>query len=94
MFSYFKKLHASSIELVHSGIDVTDMTLEEKEKMFFSYFGFIPNDFKICYNEDQNRKDFKAIIDWCDEYYDTLEETFMGDSFFFNSGYFIYKIRM
>ena len=94
VFSYFKKLHASSIELVHSGIDVTDMTLEEKEKMFFSYFGFIPNDFKICYNEDQNRKDFKAIIDWCDEYYDTLEETFMGDSFFFNSGYFIYKIRM
>ena len=94
VFSYFKKLHASSIDLVHSGIDVTDMTLEEKEKMFFSYFGFIPNDFKICYNQDPSRKDFKAIIDWCDEYYDTLEETFMGDSFFFNSGYFIYKIIM
>ena len=94
VYSYFKKLHASSIDLVHSGIDVTDMTLEDKEKMFFSYFGFIPNDFKICYNQDPTRNDFKAIIDWCDEYYDTLEETFMGDSFFFNSGYFIYKIIM
>lgn len=94
VFSYFKKLHASSIELVHSGIDVTDMTLEEKEKMFFSYFGFIPNDFKIAFNQDPTRKDYKAIIEWCDEYYDTLEEAFMGDSFFFNSGYFIYKIRV
>ena len=94
VYSYFKKLHASRIELVHSGIDVTDMTIEEKEKMFFSYFGFIPNDFKICYNEDPTRKDFKAIIDWCDANYDTLEEAFMEDSFFFNSGYFIYKIRM
>ena len=94
IFSYFQKLHASSIDLVHSGIDVTDMTDEEKEKMFFSYFGFIPNDFKICYNEDPSRTDFKAVIDWCDEYYDELEETFMEDSFFFNSGYFIYKIIM
>lgn len=94
IFSYFKKLHAQDICLVHSGIDVTDMTLEEKEMMFFSWFGFIPNDFKICFNEDQSRTDFKGVIEWCDENYDTLEETFMGDSFFFNSGYFIYKIRM
>lgn len=94
IFSYFKKLHARSIDLVHSGIDVTDMTLEEKEKMFFSWFGFIPNDFKICYNEDPTREDFKGVIEWCNDNYDTLEETFMGDSFFFNSGYFIYKIIM
>ena len=94
IFSYFKKLHAQSLELVHSGIDVTDMTIEEKEQMFFSWFGFIPNDFKICYNEDPTREDFKGVIEWCDEHYDTLEETFMGDSFFFNSGYFIYKIIM
>ena len=70
------------------------MDEEDKEKMFFAYFGFIPNDFKICYNQAPTRNDFKAIIDWCDEYYDNLEETFMGDSFFFNSGYFIYKIRI
>ena len=94
IFSYFQKLHAKHIDLVHSGIDVTDMTVEEKEQMFFSWFGFIPNDFKICYNEDPTREDFKAVVEWCDEHYDTLEETFMGDSFFFNSGYFIYKIIM
>ena len=94
IYSYFNKLHAQSIDLVHSGIDVTDMTIEEKEKMFFSWFGFIPNDFKICYNEDPTREDFKGVIEWCDEYYDNLEETFMEDSFFFNSGYFIYKIIM
>ncbi len=94
IFSYFKKLHASEISLVHSGIDVTDMDIEEKEKMFFSWFGFIPNDFKISYNNDPSREDYKGVIEWCDEYYDSLEETFMGDSFFFNSGYFIYKIKM
>ena len=94
VYSYFQKLKAKSIDLVHSGIDVTDMDEEDKEKMFFAYFGFIPNDFRICYNEDNSRSDFKAIIDWCDEYYDNLEEAFMDDAFFFNSGYFIYKIIM
>lgn len=94
VYSYFQKLKASKIDLVHSGIDVTDMNEEDKEKMFFAYFGFIPNDFKICYNEDPSRSDFKAVIDWCDEYYDNLEEAFMDDAFFFNSGYFIYKINM
>ena len=94
VYSYFQKLKAKSIDLVHSGIDVTDMDEEDKEKMFFSYFGFIPNDFKICYNEDPSKKEYKAVIDWCDEYYDNLEEAFMDDSFFFNSGYFIYKIIM
>lgn len=94
IFAYFKKLHAKEVMLVYSGIDVTDMTVEEKEKMFFCWFGFIPNDFKICYNEDQSRQDYKAVIDWCDENYDTLEEAFMSDDFFFSSGYFLYKIRM
>ena len=94
IFSYFKKIHASSVELVHNGINVTGLDEEQKEKLFFAYFGFIPNDFKICYNEDPSRSDFKAVIDWCDENYDELEAAYMDDSTYYNSGYFIYKIRM
>ena len=94
IYSYFKKIKASSIDLVHSGIDVTDMTDEEKEKMFFAYFGFIPNDFKILHKEEPDNAEYKEIVDWIEEHYDSLEEEFMEDSFFFNSGYFIYAIRM
>ena len=94
IYSYFKKIKATSIDLVHSGIDVTDMTDEEKEKMFFAYFGFIPNDFKTLHKDEPDNAEYKEIVDWIEEHYDSLEEEFMEDSFFFNSGYFIYAIRM
>lgn len=95
IFSYFKKIKAKSIEVKHKGISTTELEDdEEKEKLFHSFFGFIPNDFKISYNEDQTKSEYKAVIDWCDEHYDYLEETFMDDAFFYNSGYFILAIRM
>ncbi|MCR4911764.1 MAG: toll/interleukin-1 receptor domain-containing protein [Bacilli bacterium] len=94
IFGYFQKIKAREIKLVHSGIDISDLDYEQKEKMFFSYFGFIPNDFRICYNEDPTKEEYKKIIEWCDLYYDDLEEAFMDNDFFYNSGYFIYTIKM
>ena len=94
VFGYFKKVRAKEIKLVHSGIDITDVDDEQKEKLFFSFFGFIPNDFRISYNEHPEKKEYKEIIDWCDIYYDDLEERFMDSDFFYNSGYFIYAIKM
>ena len=94
IFGYFKKIRASEIKLVHSGIDVTDMDDDAKEKLFFSWFGFIPNDFRISYNEHPEKEEYKEVIDWCETYYDDLEEAFMDSDFFFNSGYFIFAIKM
>ncbi|MCR5079237.1 MAG: toll/interleukin-1 receptor domain-containing protein [Bacilli bacterium] len=94
IYSYFKKIKAKNIDLVHSGIDVSDMTEEEKEKMFFAYFGFIPNDFKILARQEPDNKEIAEINEWLEEHYDNLEEEFMDDSFFFNAGYFIYAIHM
>ena len=94
IYSYFKKLKAKEINLVHSGIDMSDMNEEEKEKMFFAWFGFIPNDFKISVNEHPEIQEYKDAVKWCEENYDELEEAFMDDSFFFNSGYFIFAIKM
>ena len=94
IFGYFKKIKAKEIKLVHSGIDITDIDDEQKEKLFFSYFGFIPNDFRISYNKDPSKVEYKEVIEWCDTYYDDLEEAFMADDFFYNSGYFIFAIKM
>lgn len=94
IFSCFKKIGAKSIKLVYKGIDTCDMDYNQKTKLFHSYFGFIPNDFRISYNADPTKKEYKQIIDWCDEHYDELEEEFMNDDFFYNSGYFIYEIKM
>lgn len=94
IYSYFKKIKAKEINLVHSGIDMSDMNEEDKEKMFFAWFGFIPNDFKISVNEHPEIQDYRDAVKWCEENYDELEEAFMDNSFFFNSGYFIFAIKM
>ena len=94
IYSYFKKIKAKEIKLVHSGIDMSDMNEEDKEKMFFAWFGFIPNDFKISVNEHPEIQEYRDAVKWCEENYDELEEAFMDNSFFFNSGYFIFAIKM
>lgn len=94
VFSYFKKIGASEINLCAKGIDTSNMTYEQKEMLFHSFFGFIPNDFRIEYNKDTSKIEYKEIIDWCDYYYDDLEEEFLNEDFFYNSGYFLYAIKM
>lgn len=93
VFSYFKKIGAKEIKIEKKGIDTADMNFIQKSNMFHSMFGFIPNDFRILYNQEK-KKEYKEIIDWCDQYYDDLEEAFMNEDFLYNSSYILYAIKM
>ncbi len=90
VYGYLKKAGAKRICLHKKGIDIAGMTPEEKERMFFCYFGFVPNDYKLCFRDEPGNAYYKQVVEWCDEHFDELEEDFMNDDFMFNSGYFIY----
>ncbi len=94
VYGYLKKIGARTVTLEKSGIDTSMMSFKDVEKMFFSYFGFIPNDFNIALKKDINNKLYREVLKWCDEHYAELEELFLDEDFIFNSGYFIYTAKM
>lgn len=93
IYDLMKKLGAIDVRLERCGINTTGMDYHRKHLVFESWFGFIPNDFKIMLERDPQDKIAKKIIEWLDEHYDDLEEQFSQSNFIFNSGYVIYTVR-
>ncbi len=93
IFSYLKRIDAKSVCLEHFGIDTSDMSRRDKKALFESWFSFIPNDFNRMYKEDPENKVAKAVIDFCDDYYDDLYEQFFSNDTIFSAGYVIYSAK-
>jgi hypothetical protein len=75
------------------GINTSDMSRKDKKALFESWFSFIPNDFGRMLREDPSCKIAQEVVDFCNEYYDDLNEQFFSGDTLFSSGYVIYTIR-
>lgn len=93
IYSYLKKVGAKCVSLEKSGVDISNMSRREVEKMFFCYFGFIPNDFSIVYKKHPENSTYREVLAWCEEHYADLEEAFLDEDFMYNSGYLIYTAK-
>ena len=90
IFGTLKKIGAQNIRTELCGVNSASMDFKEKKKMFEAWFSFIPNDFRQAYAKQPDNADFGEIIEWLNEYYDDVEESFFDDDFFFISGYMIF----
>lgn len=93
IFTYLKKIEATSICLEKYGINNSDMSRREKKALFETWFSFIPNDFKRMLREDPESKIAKDVIAFCDEYYDDLSEQYYSNETIFQAGYVIYSAK-
>lgn len=93
VYSYLKKIGAKKVVLEYAGVNTADLEYRDVERMCFSYCGFVPNDFAICVREHPENEEYKKALEWCNEHYDDLEESFLDEDFIFNSGYFIYSAK-
>jgi hypothetical protein len=90
IYSYLKKIGAKEVIIEKAGIDTSAMSIKEKEQMFFCYFGFIPNDYRLALQKSPKNETYHKIVEWCETHYEELEELYFDDNLLFNSGYFIY----
>ncbi len=93
VYSYLRKLEPQSVKLEKYGINTSDMSRNEKKLLFESWFSFIPNDFKRMLRENSNSKISKEVVEFCDKYYDDLNEQFFSRDVLFSAGYVIYSVR-
>lgn len=92
VYSYLKKMSPKSICLEKFGINTSNMTRREKKVLFECWFSFIPNDFGRMLREDPNCAIAKEAVDFCNNYYDDLNEEFFSSDTLFSSGYVIYSV--
>ena len=93
VYNIFRRLGARTIRLEHCGISTDQMSFKQKDMLFDTWFGFIPNDYGIMHREYPKDLDAQKGLEWIEENFDRLEEAYHSDGLLFNSGYFIYTIR-
>ena len=93
IYTLLKKTEAKSICLEKYGINTSDMSRKDKRALFEMWFSFIPNDFKRMLREDPDCKIAKEVVDFCDEYYDDLNEQYFSAETIFSAGYVIYSAK-
>lgn len=93
VYSYVRKMEPRSICLERYGINTSDMNRRDKKALFESWFSFIPNDFGRMLREDPACAIAREVVDFCEKYYDEMNEQFFSRETIFNSGYVIYSVR-
>lgn len=93
VYSYIRKMEPAEIRLELFGINTSDMSRRDKKALFETWFSFIPNDFARMLREDPGSRIAKEAVDFCNEYYDDLNEQFFSRDTLFSSGYVIYSVK-
>lgn len=93
VYSYVRKMEPRSICLERYGINTSEMNRRDKKALFECWFSFIPNDFGRMLREDPACAIAREVVDFCEKYYDEMNEQFFSRETLFNSGYVIYSVK-
>lgn len=93
VYSYVRKMEPREITLEKYGINTSAMSRKDKKALFESWFSFIPNDFSRMLREDPESETAKEVVEFCQKYYDELNEQFFSRDVLFSAGYVIYSVR-
>lgn len=93
VYSYIRKMEPREITLEQYGINTSSMSRKDKKALFEAWFSFIPNDFSRMLREDPDSKIAKEVVDFCNNYYDDLNEQFFSKEVLFSAGYVLYSVR-
>lgn len=76
-----------NIALRKQGLSVVGMDCDERFAMFDTYFSFILEDLKIMKERYPNDKRIAKDLEWYEQNYETIEEIFQDESFYFSLGF-------
>lgn len=93
VYSYLRKIEPKEITLERYGVNTSNMSRKDKKALFECWFSFIPNDFSRMLRENPDSKIAKEVVDFCEKYYDELNEQFFSRDVLFSAGYVIYSVK-
>ena len=93
VYSYIRKMEPKEISLECYGINTSNLSRKDKRALFECWFSFIPNDFNRMLRVNPESKIAKEVVEFCEKYYDELNEQFFSRDVLFSAGYVIYSVK-
>ena len=85
-----KKLNFEQIKLENIGINTIDMSFQDREALYLTYFGAILQDIEFLLERDPTNEVYINDRNWLIEHSNEMEKQFYQKSFFFILGFVIY----
>ncbi len=79
-----------NVALEKKGLDTSQMTLEEKDALFHTYFSFIYEDTKILYLRNPENKRVLDDYNWLENNYGALKQEYDRPETLFQLGFVTY----
>ncbi|MGM9858846.1 MAG: TIR domain-containing protein [Bacilli bacterium] len=93
IFTLLKRSGFKKVELEKMGLSTVNMDYEERSALFETYFSFVLEDLKLMHDKYPNDKRISLDFDWYKSKYDSLEQEFQDDNFFFNLGFVLFTAQ-
>ena len=93
IYTLLKRAGYRSVKLENCGIDTIEMSFDDREALFDTYFSFILGDSEIMKDRHPENRLYAENYEWMKENYDTLEEDFQEPSFYFNLGFMLFTAK-
>lgn len=90
VYSQMMDAYLDRITLVNTSISTVDLTRKQKGIMFEALFSYLPREYDAMLQRDPHNKKISDGCDWLKENYHSLKRTFIGDNFFYRSGYMFF----
>ena len=93
IYTLLKHAGYVDVRLEKMGLNTMGMDYDERSAFFDTYFSFIIEDLKFMAEKYPNDKKIKEDYEWYSKNYETMEERFQSDDFFFNLGFVMYTAK-
>lgn len=93
IYTLLKRTGYADIALEKCGLSTINMSFEEREALFDTYFSFVLSDAKIMVDLYPHNENYLKDYLWYKGIYNELEERFQDDTFIFSLGFMLYTAR-
>ena len=93
IYTLLKRSGYGDVRFEKMGISTPGMNYEERSALFDTYFSFILEELKIYVKNNPDAIGAAKDLEWYDSIYESLEERFQDDNFFFNLGFVLFTAK-
>lgn len=93
IYTLLKRAGYNAICLEEFGLSTIGMDYDERSALFDTYFSFILEDLKESLKNTPDDIEIRNDYEWYRDIYDSLEERFQDDTFYFNLGFVMFTAR-
>ncbi len=93
VYTLLKRAGYQEVCLEKLGLSTIGMDFDERSALFDTYFSFIVEDLKIMVERYPSKTEIRQDLEWYKDTYESLEQQFQDEAFYFNLGFVLFTAK-